>query len=53
MGVLPIATRSELLQEPNLDISQALQDGAGLNREALFGVVANQITITPSGLIIQ
>lgn len=53
MGVLPIATRSELLQESNLDISQALQDGAGLNLEALFGVVANQITITPSGLIIQ
>ncbi len=45
--------RSELLQNPNPDISQALQDGAGLNLEALLGVAANRITITPSGLIVQ
>lgn len=53
MGALPIATRTELLQEPNLEVNLALQDGSRRNLEALFSVAADRIIITPSGLVVQ
>jgi hypothetical protein len=53
VGTFAASTRVALQQQPNVDLSLRLQDGARQYLEKMLNVSADRVFITSSGLVIQ